>query len=142
MYHGGRLVVCAWLAGAMVVSTACSKSEPSPPATAGMTAGAGMVIEFRSESDPPKSGDNTFEVTIRKDGALVTDATVTAAFSMPAMPSMNMPEMHSTATLAAQGDGRYRGTGQLSMAGTWNVVVRVSRGAEELGSHRLSIVAK
>jgi hypothetical protein len=139
--HCCRRVVCTWLLGATLASTACTKSE-APPATAGTTTGEGMAIEFRNQSDPPTSGDNTFDVTVMKDGAAVTDATVTAAFSMPAMPSMNMPEMRSTATLAPQGEGRYRGTGQLSMAGTWNVVVRVTRGTEELGSHRLSIVAK
>ena len=61
---------------------------------------------------------------------------------MPAMPSMNMPEMRSTATLAPAGDGRYRGTGHLSMAGTWNVMVTVTRAGEELGTNRLSIVVR
>jgi hypothetical protein len=49
--------------------------------------------------------------------------------------------MHSSVALVPQGEGRYRGTGQLSMAGTWNILVKVSRGPEELGSHRLSLVA-
>jgi hypothetical protein len=142
MRHCGRLTVGAWLLGVSLVSVACTKGDPPSQATAETTTGEGMAIEFRSESDPPKFGDNTFEVTVRKGGTPVTDATVTAAFSMPAMPSMNMPEMRSTATLAPQGQGRYRGTGQLAMAGTWNVVVRVSRGTEEIGSQRLSIVAK
>jgi nitrogen fixation protein FixH len=108
----------------------------------GTTTGAGMEIGFRAEAEPPRVGDNAFEVTVRKDGAPLADATVTAVLSMPAMPSMNMPEMHSNATLATVGEGRYRGIGQLSMAGTWNVTVTVSRGAEELGTTRLSIVVK
>jgi hypothetical protein len=83
-----------------------------------------------------------FVVTVTKDGAPVSDAAVTAVFSMPPMPSMNMPEMRSTATLAPHGDGRYRGTGQLSMAGTWNVRVTVTRDSKELGTKSLSIVAK
>ena len=83
-----------------------------------------------------------FVVTVVKDGAPVSDAAVTAVFSMPAMPSMNMPEMRSTATLRPDGDGRYRGTGQLSMTGTWNVRVIVTRDSKELGSKSLSIVAK
>jgi hypothetical protein len=137
-----RLTVGMMFLGAALVATACTNGYAPARVTPGTTTGEGMTIEFRSHSDPPKFGDNTFEVTVRKDGAPVSDAIVTAEFSMPAMPSMNMPEMHSAATLESQGDGRYRGTGQLSMAGTWNVVVKVLRGAEELGSHRLSIVAK
>ena len=74
--------------------------------------------------------------------APVSDATVTAVFSMPAMPSMNMPAMRTTVTLAPDGEGRYRGTGQLSMAGTWNVHVTATRDSKELGSKSLSIVAK
>ncbi len=102
-----------------------------------------MAIEFRSEPGPPASGDNTFEVTVTQpDGSPVTDATVEAVFSMPAMPSMNMPAMRSTAALPHQGSGRYRGDGQLSMSGTWNVIVTVSRGAEELGRRNLSLIAK
>jgi nitrogen fixation protein FixH len=130
------------LLSATLVSVACTKSDTPSIVIPGTTTGEGLAIEFRSESNPPTSGDNTFDVTVRRGGAPVTDATVTAAFSMPAMPSMNMPEMHGTATLAPQGEGRYRGTGQLSMAGTWNVVITVSRGTEDLGSHRLSLVAK
>ena len=38
---------------------------------------------LRSEPDPPKSGDNTIEVTVRQpDGSPITDAAVTAVFSM------------------------------------------------------------
>ena len=124
-----------------IVSAACSNADPPSAAIPGTTTGTGMAIEFRREAGPPTAGDNTFEVTVTKDGAPVTDATVTAVFSMPAMPAMNMPEMRSSLALVPQGEGRYRGTGQLSMAGTWNILVKVSRGPEELGSHRLSIVA-
>ena len=100
-----------------------------------------MEISFRSDA-PPTSGTNTFEVTVKKDGAPVNDATVTTVFTMPAMPSMNMPEMHSNASLAPAGEGRYRGTGELSMSGTWNVRVTVTRDGQELGRSTLSLVAK
>jgi len=140
--HWSRRAVGACLLTVALVPLGCTKNDSPSTVIPGTTTGAGMAIEFRSESDPLTSGDNAFEVTVIKDGARVTDATVTAAFSMPAMPSMNMPEMHSDATLQHQGDGRYRGTGHLSMGGTWNVTVKVSRGAEELGRHRLNLVAK
>ena len=103
----------------------------------------GLTITFASTPDPPQAGANTFEVTVTQaDGAPLADATVTTVFSMPAMPAMNMPAMRSEATLQHDADGRYRGTGQLSMGGTWNVAVKVVRGSEELASRQLSIVVK
>ena len=102
----------------------------------------GLTVTFASEPDPPAEGENTFTVTVtRSDGSPVIDATVTTVFSMPAMPSMNMPAMRSDATLEHEGDGRYLGTGQLEMGGAWNVAVTVARGSEELGTRRFSIVA-
>ena len=55
---------------------------------------------------------------------------------------VEQPAMRSAATLLHQGSGRYRGGGQLAMGGTWNVLVTVSRGAEELGRRNLSVTAK
>jgi len=120
------------------VSVDVGSGTGSPPAATGAVA-----IDFRSDPDPPKSGSNAVEVVVKgADGRPVSDATVKVVFSMPAMPSMNMPAMRSEAALAHDSDGRYRGTGDLSMAGTWNVAVTVSRGAEEIGSRSLSIIAK
>jgi len=120
----------------------CSKERAETVATGGSTTGAGMEIEVAIEPNPPSPGDNTIGVTVKKDGAPVTDANVTTVFSMPAMPAMNMPEMRSSATLQPAGEGRYRGVGRLSMAGTWNVRVTVTRNGQELGTKNVSIVAK
>ena len=139
-----------WLAASSCSSgeqaTTPATSQSAQPTSAGnspaSTTGA-VAIEFVSEPDPPRSGDNALAVTVRQpDGSPVTDASVTAVFSMPAMPSMNMPAMRSETTLSHVEGGRYNGTGQLSMAGTWNVTVTVVRGSQELGSRRLSLVAK
>ena len=142
------------LAGLTLVTLACSRTDDapaptgaqpnSPPATVQTTdAGQDLDIQFQSKPDPPQSGSNTIEVSVRqRNGTPVTDATVTAVFSMPPMPAMNMPAMRSEAPLTHAGNGTYRGTGQLSMGGTWNVNVTVSRGTETLGSSRISIVAK
>jgi hypothetical protein len=127
---------------ASLAAVTCSTSEVPPAVTQGTTTGEGVNIGFRFESAPPTSGDNLLEVTVAKDGAPVADAAVTVVFSMPAMPSMNMPEMRSTATLAPAGNGRYRGASQLSMAGTWNVRVTVVHDSQELGTKSLSIVAR
>lgn len=144
----GLVAVCLTAAGCTRNSDApppggTSQGPESTPASQPVSADQNVAIEFRSEPDPPASGDNTFEVVVtRPDGSPVTDATVTTVFSMPAMPAMNMPAMRSTAALAHEGAGRYRGAGQLSMGGTWSVTVTVSRGAEELGSRNLSVIAK
>ena len=115
----------------------------SPAANPTSAAGDGVAIAFRSNPDPPSSGENTFEAEVTEpDGSAVTDATVEVVFSMPAMPSMNMPAMRSTATLTHEGAGRYRATGQLSMTGTWNVVVTATRGTEEIGRTTFSVIAR
>ncbi len=122
-------------------STQAAQSAPgneSPGTTTG-----NVAIEFRGEADPLTAGDNAIEVTVKqRDGSPVTDAVVTAVFSMPAMPSMNMPAMRTSTTFVHEANGRYRGNSQLAMGGTWNVAVTVSRGSEELGTRRLSVVAK
>ena len=76
------------------------------------------------------------------DGSPITDAAVTAVFSMPAMPAMNMPAMRAEAKLPHVEGGRYRGIGQLSMSGTWNVTVTATRDGEPIGRRSFSIVAK
>ena len=134
----------AWLLGLCLMASSCTRTEQAAPASRSTPSDAtGLAIEFRSEPDPPRSGDNTFEVNVTQpDGSPVIDATVTTVFSMPAMPSMNMPAMRSVATLTSQSAGRYRGTGQLSMGGTWNVLITVARGSEELGRKNLSVIAR
>ena len=124
----------------VATASACSGGDAQGTLTPGTTTGEGLQIEFRSGQ--PATGDNPIEVTIRQNGAPVDDASVAAVFSMPAMPSMNMPAMRSSAALTHEGAGRYRGNWQLSMSGTWNVVVSVSRGSEELGRRTFSLVAK
>ena len=104
---------------------------------------AGLDIVFRSQPDPPEAGDNTFEVTVTDaQGAPVIDAQVTVTFFMPAMPSMAMPAMQSSATLPHAGNGVYRGEGEVVMGGRWDVTVTVSRDGARLGSRRLAVVAQ
>jgi len=131
------LKIATSLAAAVLLGTACGQG----PASSAHTDASGLTIAFRSLS-PPVKGDNRVEAVITQDGQPVADATVAATFRMPAMPSMNMPEMHTTMTLEHQDGGRYVGDGQLSMAGTWNVMVTVSRGDIELGSSRFTLQAE
>ena len=149
MIRDWRVALSACVAVTMLIS-GCSRG-PDTSGTAGESSAAGspatatgsVTIDFRSDPDPPKSGDNTIEVTVRQpDGSAVTDAAVTAVFSMPAMPAMNMPAMRAEAKLTHVDGGLYRGMGQLTMAGTWNVTVTATRGGEPLGRRSFSLVAK
>lgn len=130
-------------AALLAIALAAAACGSQTPQTTTVATGRGMRVEFRSEPDPPRPGDNTYQVTVRQpDGAPVTDAIVTAVFSMPAMHSMNMPAMRSDAPLTHVGNGTYRGTSQLSMGGTWNVVVSVARGTAPPETARFSVVAE
>lgn len=137
-----------WVLGLCLAVAACGRAETGGGGIGGVSVPAGgssqgVAIDFRSEPDPPKSGQNALEVAVKQpDGSPLTDATVKVVFSMPAMPAMNMPAMRTETTLAHDSGGRYRGTSDLAMAGTWTVSVTVSRGNEEIGSRNLSVVAK
>src|SRR5437867_11859004 len=83
-------------------------------------------IMLTSKPSPPKTGDNTFEVMVKDAaGKPITDAEVVAMFYMPKMGAM--PEMKNNVTLTHQKDGTYVGTGQVMMAGKWEVTVSVKR---------------
>lgn len=110
------------------------------PETPSRAPAARLAITFRSQPDPPQTGENTFEVTVREGGAPVTDASVEVVLFMPPMPSMGMPAMRARAVLAHAGGGVYRGTGEIGMAGRWDVTVAVSRGGHVVGRRRTAIV--
>jgi Cu(I)/Ag(I) efflux system membrane fusion protein/cobalt-zinc-cadmium efflux system membrane fusion protein len=118
------------------------EASPAPGATDVAPADR-LDIAFRSQPDPPRSGENLFEVAVRDAaGQSVADAEVSVTLFMAAMPSMNMPAMRSDAALLHAGDGVYRGSGQVIMAGRWDVTVTVTRGGMRLGSRQLSFVAR
>jgi uncharacterized GH25 family protein len=101
-----------------------------------------MDVILTTTPDPVQTGDNTFEVMVREDGKPVTDATVSTEFYMASMPSMNMPEMRTKTDLTHAGNGMYRGKGQVTMAGDWDVTVRVVRSGQEIGSKKMTLTAK
>ena len=116
--------------------------ETTAPATMpGAT--AQLDITFRTVPDPPKTGDNQLEATVKDaTGKPIDDAEVLVQFFMPAMPTMNMPAMRSEAKLSPAGSGTYRGAGQVMMAGRWTATVTVTRGGRRLGSRQLPVVAR
>jgi YtkA-like protein len=130
----------------LYLAAACSRA-PVPPvdnsASTTQVTDDGVKIVYSSNPNPPQAGKNAFQVILKgADDAPISDATVNTVFYMPAMPSMNMPEMRSTFALASAGNGTYRGDGELIMSGTWNVTINVLRAGEKLGSARFSVIAK
>jgi RND family efflux transporter MFP subunit len=117
--------------------------EATAAPAGGATAPAGTQITFRTVPDPPKTGDNQLEATVKDaSGKPIDDAEVSVQFFMPAMPTMNMPAMKSDAKLAPAGGGVYRGSGQVMMAGRWDATVTVVRGGQRLGTKQLPVVAR
>jgi Cu(I)/Ag(I) efflux system membrane fusion protein len=118
-----------------------------PPAGASSSTGAApterLNITFRSQPDPPRTGESTFEVTVKdSSGKPLADADVTTTLFMPAMPTMNMPAMRSETKLAPAGGGVYRGTAQVVMGGRWDVTVNVTKGGQRLGTGQFALTAK
>lgn len=118
-------------AACLAMTLASSGAQPS------------MQVGFKTLPDPPRSGKNTIEVSVKDAaGAPVKDATVDVRFYMAAMPSMNMPEMQSLFSTKHVADGRYRGDGQLVMSGSWEVTVTVTKQGTRLARKKFTVVAK
>lgn len=114
-----------------VASFGCGRGQQTGP----------LDITLR-EPSAPRAGENTFEARVLQEGQPVTDAEVSVELYMAAMPSMNMPEMRNTVTLEHQGDGWYRGTGSVMMAGPWDATVTVTRNGQRVGDRKVPLVAK
>lgn len=82
-------------------------------------------VEIKIDKSQPVVGDNNIEISIKDtSGKYVTDAKVRVEYSMPAMPGM--PAMHYKTEAALKGY-EYRATMNLSMSGSWDVVVKITR---------------
>ncbi|MBI3047836.1 MAG: FixH family protein [Acidobacteria bacterium] len=124
---------------------AAVQSFESPPAAGARGAPSGERIEitFRPQPDPPRTGDNTFEVSVRDaSGQPIPDAEVSVTFFMAAMPTMNMPAMRNETKLSPVGGGIYRGMGQVMMGGRWDVTVNVGRNGQRVGSRQFAVVTR
>jgi uncharacterized GH25 family protein len=135
--------------GFVALVTACGGGTPetpageSAPATSAPAAPAAGQLDIRlSNPTEPRTGENTFEVMVMQGNQPVTDAEVSVELFMAAMPAMKMPEMKNTIALKHEGNGQYRGTGNVMMAGSWDATVMVMRGGQHLGDQKLTIIAK
>jgi hypothetical protein len=86
------------------------------------------TVTVTLEKDSPATGDNNITVAVKDPaGKAVTDVKVAIEYFMPAM--MGMPAMNYKATPELKGD-KYTGKLNFSMAGAWNVNVKVTRGGK------------
>jgi hypothetical protein len=85
-------------------------------------------VEVRFDKNPPVVGDNNMEIEIRDaTGKAVSDAKVKVAYSMPAMPGMPAMNYKTDAVFAGQA---YAAKINLSMSGSWNVAVNITKGGK------------
>ena len=135
-----RLMLAVVLGSMALAALACGGGQ-QPGSNEAAPAAQPLEITL-DESQPIKSGENTLEVMVMQGGQPVTDADVSVQFFMPAMPEMKMAEMKNTVPLKHEGGGRYRGTGNVMMAGKWDTTVMVMRGGQEIGSRKIEVTAK
>ena len=91
------------------------------------------------DKNPPVTGDNNVTMSVKDAGGkAVAGAKVVVDYSMPAMPGM--PPMNYKADAVQKGDV-YAATMNLSMAGPWNIVVKISAGGKS-GSMKFTVDAK
>ena len=96
-------------------------------------------VKVAIDKNPPVTGDNEVTVAVKdSEGKSVTDAKVVVDYSMPAMPGM--PPMNYKTDAVAKGDV-YLATMNLSMAGPWNIAVKITRGGKT-SSLKFTIDAK
>jgi len=91
------------------------------------------------DKNPPVTGDNNVTISVKDAGGkVVKDAKVVVDYSMPGMPGM--PPMNYKADAVQKGDV-YAATMNLSMAGPWNIVVKISAGGKS-GNMKFTVDAK
>jgi len=91
------------------------------------------------DKNPPVTGDNNVTISVKDAGGkVVKDAKVVVDYSMPGMPGM--PPINYKAD-SVQKCYVYAATMNLSMAGPWNIVVKISAGGKS-GNMKFTVDAK
>lgn len=86
------------------------------------------AVDVRFDRNPPITGKNNVAIEIKDPaGKAVTDAAVEIDYSMPAMPGM--PAMNYKTTASLKGE-KYVASLDLSMSGSWNVLLKITKGGQ------------
>ena len=85
-------------------------------------------VEIKLDKNPPAVGNNNMGIEVKDaSGQYVTDAKVKVDYSMPAMPGMPAMNYKTDAVLSGQ---KYSAKMNLSMSGSWNVAVKITKGGK------------
>jgi len=96
-----------------------------------------VVVTF--DQKQPTVSDNAVSIAIKDaSGKAVKDAQVKVEYSMPAM--MGMPAMNYKTDAVVSGD-EFKATLGLSMGGSWNIAVRITR-AGKTATMKFTVDAK
>jgi len=96
-------------------------------------------VQVAIDKNPPVVGDNNVKIEIKDSaGKYVNDAKVVVDYSMPAMPGM--PAMNYKTDAELKGN-EYKATMGLSMSGSWNIVVKITR-AGKTSTMKFTVDAK
>jgi hypothetical protein len=86
-------------------------------------------VEVKIDKNPPIAGENNLEIQIKDAaGKNLSDAKVSVNYSMPAMPGM--PPMNYKTEAELKGN-TYKAKMNLSMAGPWQVAVKITRAGKK-----------
>jgi YtkA-like len=96
-----------------------------------------VIITF--DRNPPVASDNAVSIAVKDaSGKNVKDVQVKVEYTMPAMPGM--PAMNYKTDAALQGD-EYKAVMGLSMSGSWNVAIKITR-AGKTSTMKFTVDAK
>jgi Cu(I)/Ag(I) efflux system membrane fusion protein len=100
-------------------------------------------ITYRTDPDPLQGAAPAkfYVQLVDATGNSIADAQVSVTLVMPAMPSMNMPEMRAAANLSWTGK-EYTGTINVPTAGSWTTTIEGTRGAQVLASQHVRLTAR
>jgi hypothetical protein len=99
------------------------------------------IMLMQPSATAVKSGDNQFEVMVKGAGGKpIEKADVLVLFVMPPMGAM--AEMRNEVNLKPAGGGKYTGSGNVMMAGKWNVTVSVKQNGKVIGQKKMVLQAK
>ena len=121
------------IAASPAAAQATEKSKAAKPAV--------DIMLMKPAPTAVKSGDNQFEVAVKgADGKPLENADVSVLFVMPPMGAM--AEMRNEVKLKPAGGGKYTGSGNVMMAGKWNVTISVKQNGKEIAQKKITVTAK